>query len=92
MVRWFYFEGRDALERWLEEVINLHEKYGHKYESEEYGRALRLIRRFGEYIYSRKCFGYLLLLCNHVDVVALCRNGEVIQPVDVEEWLEYADL
>ena len=92
MVRWLYFEGREALEKWLEEVISLHEKHGHRYEVEEYGRVLKLARRFGEYIYSRKCFGYFLIISNHVDLIALCREGEVIQPVDVEEWLEYADL
>jgi hypothetical protein len=92
MVRWFYFESIEALTKWIEEVINAHERWGEKDVSKGYREALKLIKRFDEYVYSRKCFGYFLLICKNIDIVALCRDGEVLKPVDVEEWLEYADL
>jgi hypothetical protein len=92
MVSWLYFEGADAFEKWVKEVISHHERWGHTDTAREYKKALKTVKRFNEYIYSRKCFGYILVICDHVDVIALCKNGEVIEPVDIEEWLEYADL
>jgi hypothetical protein len=92
MVRWLYFEGMDALRKWLEEVIELHDKWRETDVSNEYRRVLKLAMEFKSYIYSRKCFGYMLILCERARIVALCRDGDTITPVDVEEWLEYADL
>jgi hypothetical protein len=92
MVSWLYFEGIDALRKWLEEVISAHEKLGHREEVEEYSRVMNIANEFSSYIYSRKCFGYMLVICDHVELIAMCKEGELIQPVDVEEWLEYADL
>jgi hypothetical protein len=89
---WLYFENTQALAKWLEEVIMLHERWGHNDWAREYRDVLKIVKQFDSYVYSRKCFGYFLLICDHIVVVALCRDGEVLKPVDVEEWLEYADL
>jgi hypothetical protein len=97
MVRWLYFETLDALSKWLEEVISLHERWGEREELDAYRETLKMVREFSGYLYSRKCFGYILAICPAerylgVDVIALCKDGDTIRAVDVEEWLEYADL
>jgi hypothetical protein len=92
MVSWFYFEGIDALRKWLGEVIRVHKELHHKEEVEEYSRVLEIANEFGSYIYSRRCFAYMLVICDRTRLIAMCRDGEFIRPVDVEEWLEYADL
>jgi hypothetical protein len=92
MARWHYFEDIGSLMKWLKEVIELHERWSEHDIARKYRYALKLAKRFEGFLYSSKCFGYLLMICSHVNIVALCRDGDTIKPVDVEEWLEYADL
>ena len=92
MARWLYFERADELEKWMEEVISMHERWGHTKWLKKYRRALDYVKRFTRHPYSLRCTGYILIICYNIDVIAVCRDGETIQHVDVREWLEEHDI
>jgi len=92
MARWHYFEDLGSLMKWLKEVIELHERWGENDIARRYRYAMRLARRFEGFLFSSKCSGYILVVCGRVGIIALCKDGDTVKPVDVEEWLEDYDL
>jgi hypothetical protein len=92
MARWHYFEDLRSLMKWLKEVIEQHKRWNENDIARRYRYAMRLARRFKDFMFSSKCSGYILVACGRAGIIALCKDGDTIKPVDVEEWLEDYDL